>query len=521
MVKRKGTRGIVENTSGQTTSLWMATAAVPDEPGLTESLDAEVCIVGAGIAGLSTAYCLVREGKSVVVLDDGRIGSGMTQRTTAHLSNAVDDGYAEMERLHGEQGAGLAAGSHTAAIDRIEQIIAEERIDCDFERLDGYLFSAPGEEDALERELLAAVRAGLTGVEKLKDPRVAHLTSGRCLRFPRQAQFHPLRYLTGLAAAIHRRGGRIFTGTHVTNVEGGAQARVETVQGATITAGAVVVATNSPIIDRVAIHTKQAPYTTYVIGAKVPPSAVAKALYWDMEDPYHYVRLQRVSSDDGASQVLIVGGEDHKTGQAADGEARYARLEQWARERFPMMGPIGYRWSGQVMEPVDGVAFIGRDPGNAANVYIATGDSGMGMTHGTIAGMLLTDLIMERQSPWASLYDPSRKTVGAAGTYVEENLNMAVQYTDWVTGGDAESTDEIAKNSGAVIRQGLKKIAVYRDTNGALHKRSAVCTHLGCIVAWNRTEKTWDCRCHGSRFDKLGKVINGPANKDLPRVEEE
>ena len=173
------------------------------------------------------------------------------------------------------------------------------------------------------------------------------------------------------------------------------------------------------------------------------------------------------------------------------------------------------------MEPVDGLAFIGRDPGSAANVYIATGDSGMGMTHGTIAGILLADLIMERKSPWAALYDPSRKTLSAAGTYARENLNIAAQYTDWVTGGDVESTDEITKGGGAVIRRGLKKVAAYRDMNGMLHERSAVCTHLGCIVAWNPTENTWDCPCHGSRFDRLGHVINGPANRDLPRLEEE
>ena len=165
--------------------------------------------------------------------------------------------------------------------------------------------------------------------------------------------------------------------------------------------------------------------------------------------------------------------------------------------------------------------FIGRDPGNAANVYIATGDSGMGMTHGTIAAILLTDLIMGRDSPWAALYEPSRKTAGAAGAYAQENVNMASQYADWVTGGDVESTDEIAKDSGAVIRRGLKKVAVYRDSSGMLHERSAVCTHLGCIVAWNQNERTWDCPCHGSRFDKLGTVINGPANQDLPRVKDE
>jgi glycine/D-amino acid oxidase-like deaminating enzyme/nitrite reductase/ring-hydroxylating ferredoxin subunit len=511
----EGNHRMTECTAGRTTSLWMATAEVPHEPTLTESLHADVCIIGAGMAGLSIAYCLVCEGKAVVVLDDGPIGSGMTQRTTAHLSNAIDDGYADIERLHGEQGAGLAAGSHTAAIDRIESIVRDEQIDCGFERLDGYLFAEPGGEEALEREFLAAVRAGLGSVEKLKHPPVPALTQGLCLRFPRQAQFHPLRYMSGLAAAIRRRGGRIFTGTHAADVQGGRDARVQTDRGPVVTANAIVVATNAPIVDKVAVHTKQAPYTTYVIGAKVRRGSVAKALFWDMADPYHYLRIHPVSSEDNRYDVLIVGGEDHKTGQADDGAARHARLERWARERFPMMEQIDYRWSGQVMESVDGLAFIGRDPGNADNVYIATGDSGMGMTHGTIAGMLLTDLIVGRESPWTRLYDPSRKTLQAADTYAQENLNMAAQYTEWVTPGEVGSPDEIARDSGAVIRRGLKKVAVYRDTAGTLHERSAVCTHLGCIVGWNSTEKTWDCPCHGSRFDPMGKVINGPANSNL------
>ncbi|HEX2054892.1 MAG TPA: FAD-dependent oxidoreductase, partial [Nitrospiraceae bacterium] len=250
---------MTDSTAGRTISLWMTTAEVPHEPALTESLQADVCIIGAGMAGLSTAYCLAREGNAVVVLDDGPIGSGMTQRTTAHLSNAIDNGYAEIERLHGEQGAGLAAGSHTAAINRIESIIRDEQINCDFERLDGYLCAEPGAEEALEREFLAAVRAGLGGVEKRKHPPVPGLTRGLCLRFPRQAQFHPLRYMSGLAAATRRRGGRIFTGTHAADVRGGRKARVETDQGFVVRAKAIVVATNAPIVDKVAIHTKQAP----------------------------------------------------------------------------------------------------------------------------------------------------------------------------------------------------------------------------------------------------------------------
>lgn len=500
----------------------MATAEAPAQPSLSENTHADVCIVGAGLAGMTTAYLLAREGKSVVVLDDGRIGGGVTERTTAHLSNALDDRYFEIERLHGEKGSRLAAQSHTAAIDRIEAIVAEEEIDCDFERLDGYLFAPPeGSKDVLERELKAAHRAGLTDVEQVERAPIDSFDTGMSLRFPRQAQFHPLKYLAGLARAIERDGGRICTGTHVSNMEGGENARVETSNGNVVTADAIVIATNTPINDIVTIHTKQAPYTSYVIGARIPSGSATRALYWDTLDPYHYVRVQSVSSKDGGHyDVLIVGGEDHKSGQADDGDQRHSRLEAWARERFPMIESIEFRWSGQVMETVDGVAFIGRNPADLQNVYIATGDSGMGMTHGTIAGILITDLIVGRECSWAPLYDPSRKTLRAPLEWARENLNVAAQYVeDYLTGGDVDSAEQIAPGDGAIIRRGLTKIAVYRDEQGTMHERSATCPHLGCIVSWNSLEKTWDCPCHGSRFDRNGQVINGPANSDLARVD--
>ncbi|MEK6324183.1 MAG: FAD-dependent oxidoreductase [Acidobacteriota bacterium] len=514
----------MDRYSGQSISIWMAPSEAQEQFPLTEDTHTDVCIVGGGIAGMTTAYLLAREGKSVVVLDDGGIGGGMTGRTTAHLSNAIDDRYFEIERLHGEKGAQLAAKSHTAAIDRIEAIVAEEGIDCDFERLDGYLFAPPGvSKKVLERELKAAHRAGLINVEHVERAPIDSFDTGSCLRFPDQGQFHPLQYLHGLARAIKRDGGRIYTGTHASEVEGGGTSRVETSNGHTVTAEAIVIATNTPINDIVTIHTKQSPYISYVIGARIPLGSVTKALYWDTLDPYHYIRVQRVSAEnDDDFDVLLVGGEDHKTGQADDGQQRYSRLEAWARERFPMIEDVKFRWSGQVMETVDGVAFIGRNPGDPRNLYIATGDSGMGMTHGTIAGILVTDLIMGRECSWASLYDPSRKTLRASLEFARENLNVAAQYVgDYLTGGDVDSVDEIAPGEGAIIRRGLEKIAAYRDERGILHQRSAVCPHLWCIVSWNTSEKTWDCPCHGSRYDQYGRVINGPANSDLAIVGEE
>lgn len=512
-------------------SYWSATAPHLRQSPLTHDTRADVCVIGAGIAGLSTAYLLASAGKSVIVLDDGPIADGQTRQTTAHLSNAIDDRYTEIEKLHGADGAHRAAESHTAAIETIGRIVREEGIDCDFERLDGYLFVPQGQSaDILEEEFMAAHRAGLTGVEMLRQL-PSPWPARPCLRFPEQGQFHPLRYLAGLALAFTRKGGRIYTGTHAQQMEGGSTARVTTANGPHVSCDAIVLATNTPVNDLVAIHTKQAPYLSYVIAAPVPRGWVTKGLYWDTLDPYHYVRLQKIEPpadghedvpglDANTEELLIVGGEDHKTGQAFDHDERYHRLEEWARQQLPRLGPTAYRWSGQVMEPIDGVAFIGRNAGDADNVYIATGDSGMGMTHGTIAGLLLTDLICGRQNPWAKLYDPARKTLRAADEFISENLNVAKQYTDWLTGGAYRSIDEVPAGSGGIVRQGLSKLAVYRNGSGVAQLLSAVCPHMGCIVTWNGSEKTWDCPCHGSRFTCTGEVVNGPANKGLEVVKQ-
>ena len=509
----------------KSTSIWLDTAHPERREALTSNSEADVCVIGAGIAGVTTAYLLAREGRSVILLDDGTPGCGQTGVTSAHLSNVIDDRYTEMVRLHGVDGARLACDSHRSAIARIESICAMERIDADFRRVSGYLFLSPEHEESdLDEELDAARQAGVE-VEKLRRANVEGFESGPCLHFPRQGQFHPLKYLNGLLAAFTQAGGRVYGGMRAVAVTSGRPALVETASGVTVTARAVVVATNVPFNDRFAVHTKQAPYHSYVIAARSAAGSVTPALYWDTHDPYHYVRVQRTSEAElggdnpDAVDLLIVGGEDHKAGQESDTEARFAALETWMRERFPAARQVEFRWSGQVMETQDGLAFIGRNPVDRDNIYIATGDSGMGLTHGTIAGMLLTDLIQERPNRWAELYDPSRIRIGAAGDFLKENLNVAAQFASYVTPGEVSSLEEITPNSGAVIREGLTKLAVFRDEAGELHRRSAVCPHLGCIVAWNKAASTWDCPCHGSRFDAYGRVVNGPASKDLEPVD--
>lgn len=498
-------------------SIWSATGPISRIASLDKNVRADVCVVGAGIAGLTTAYLLSREGRSVVVIDKNGIGQGETSQTSAHLSNEIDARYVEIERLHGFKGARLAAESHSQAISQIQSIVSRERIDCDFERVDGYLFlgSKDSEKD-LRHEFEAAQRAGLDVSQLQEFP--FGLKLGPCLKFPGQGKFHPLKYLAGLAKAITRNGGRIYGRAEAKEIKGGKTAEIKTKNRKSITAGSVVVATNTPVNDWVTMHTKQAAYRTYVIGIPVPKDSIPNVLLWDTEDPFHYVRVVRIEEKTGVRDILIIGGEDHKTGQAEEFDSRFAGLRAWARTHFHGLGEPEFQWSGQIMNSMDALAFIGRNPGDEENVYIATGDSGMGLTHGTIAGILITDLISGRENPWTALYDPSRKSVRAAFNFAEENLNVAAQYTGWVTPGEVSTPDEIKAGTGAILRKGMSKIAIYRDDKGKLHERSAVCPHLGCIVAWNKTERSWDCPCHGSRFDPQGKVLNGPAIGPLPPV---
>lgn len=518
-----------ERTAGRTEPSWFAddddasASALQQFGGLDRDISADVVIVGGGIAGLTTGYLLAQAGKKVIVLDDGAVASGETGRTTAHATCALDDRYYAIERMHGQEGAQLAAESHTAAIDLIASIAAREGIDCDFTRVDGYLFLDPTDrEQSLKDELAATRRAGLH-TELVESPPVVSLGPGPCVRFPNQAHFHPLKYMAGLAQAIVRGGGRIYTGTHAQEVM---STGVRTSDGHKVSARKIVVATNAPIIDEVSkIYEKQDAYRTYVIAARVDKGAVPDALYWDTGNkespnimpPYHYVRLQHMAGYD----LLVVGGEDHETGAAVDMEQRWRNLEEWARERFPIK-EVEYRWSGQVMEPTDSLAFIGRNPNDKRkNIFIATGDSGNGITHGTIAGVILTDLILGKKNRWAKLYDPSRRQRPRRRKQEEEDDDGEGRGA----GGDGEEQAEelqprqLQPGQGTVIEGDEGPVAFYRDMAGNLHSYSAVCTHLGCTVMWNGSEKSFDCPCHGSRFSSAGRAINGPTNSDLEPAE--
>jgi glycine/D-amino acid oxidase-like deaminating enzyme/nitrite reductase/ring-hydroxylating ferredoxin subunit len=501
------------NSSGKTISVWMGTETMPVFEALKSDVTTDVCIVGGGIAGITTAYMLVNEGFDVTLINDGPLANGETSRTSAHLTNVLDDTFVKLEFLFGEEKSRLAAQSHAEAINKIEEIINKYQIDCDFFRVDGYLFKASNYSDQdLREEMEAALRAGLKVTEIPKAPLLDYDT-GTCLKYENQAQFHVLKYLRKLIEIIAAKGVKIYCNTKAENIKDGDQPYVEAEGGFKITTKHIVIATNSPINNVVTMHTKQAAYRSYVVGAKIERGYVPRALFWDTLDNYHYVRTQIL---DNEHDILIIGGEDNNTGQE-ETTGKFDNLKFWANQRFPEIEGFEYEWSGQVLEPVDSLAFLGKNPGDD-NVYIITGDSGHGLTHTTIGAMIITDLISKKENPWTELYDPSRITLKATEEFLKENFNVAGRYSEIFTKSDVNEIDGIKADSGAVISKHLKKIAVYKDVKKNVHAMSAVCPHLGCIVGWNDTEKSWDCPCHGSRFDCKGTVLSGPATADLSKV---
>lgn len=486
---------------------------------LNQNIDTQVVVIGGGIAGITTAYCLAKEGHKVVLVEDGLIGSGETGRTTAHFVTALDDRYYNLEKTFGDENIKLIAESHIMAIDFVEQTVKKENIDCGFERVNGYLFKHPSDkEDSLERELKATLNAGIKTKEVERVPGILHEEKALC--FLNQAQLHPLKYLTGLCKSIIQNGGKIFTNTHASKID---HEGITTADGFTVNAKHIVVATNFPVNNLFTMFSKQYAYRTYVIGALVKKDLLPKALWWDTGDfelnsktpPYHYVRVHPFNEQ---YDILISGGEDHPVAETSKTHVteknRYKLLEAWTRSYFPI-GEIVYQWSGEVLEPMDGMAFIGRNPLDHDNVYIITGDSGNGMTHCSFGGLLISDLINGRENKWEEIYSPLRFTLKESGGAIklikEDILNVLKK---WFYTGSVELSS-IKNGEAGIVKLDGKKCGAYKDETGKLFLVSAECTHLKCMVLWNNDEKSWDCPCHGSRFNYEGKVINGPANSDL------
>jgi glycine/D-amino acid oxidase-like deaminating enzyme/nitrite reductase/ring-hydroxylating ferredoxin subunit len=500
-----------------TSPYWLASDSLPAFAKLERNEHADVIVVGAGITGLTAAYLLSKAGKSVVVLERGRCARVDTGHTSAHLTMVTDARLGELVKRFGRSHAQAVWDAGLAAIAQIDAAIREHQIDCNFDWVDGFYHWPGGQAesdtpDTFQEEARLASELGFDAEFVADVP----LAGGPGIRYEGQARFHPHQYLAGLARQIIASGGRIYERSEVE--EFCADPRSVTANGCTVTGADIVIATHNPLVGLAStatatvFQTKLALYTSYVVAGRVAQGQVPDALLWDTDDPYHYLRIEPHADHD----LVIFGGEDHKTGQVSDTAACYARLEERLRSTIPGI-VFTHRWSGQVIETPDGLPFIGA---MVDHQYAATGYAGNGMTFGTLGGMMCADAILGRTNPWAELFDPGRGAVRRGlWEYIKENKDYPYyMIRDRFAGAEGRSLRSVKRGEGKIIERDGAKIAAYRDEGGTTILRSATCTHMGCLVAWNAAERTWDCPCHGSRFKPDGEVISGPAESPLPEV---
>jgi glycine/D-amino acid oxidase-like deaminating enzyme/nitrite reductase/ring-hydroxylating ferredoxin subunit len=492
-------------------SYWEKSAPRSKYPPLDADLDCDVAVVGGGIVGVSAAYRLSQDGARVALVEARRIGAGATGYTTAKVSSLHGLTYAKLESSIGREAARAYGEANEAGLATIAKLVSDLAIECDFRRKPNFTYTESEEgRSSIEDEVESAERVGLPA--SLADVDELPFAVAASVRFADQAEFHPLRYLNALADAAAASGCAIHEDTPVVHADQGDPCTLRTELGVTIRAGHVLIATHLPILDRGLFFARTHPERSYVLLARLRGS-VPQGMYLSDESPAHSLRA--VPTDDG--ELLMIGGESHKTGQS-DAAERYAALERWARERFDIAS-IEHRWATQDYMPADSLPFVGRLWPLSERVLTATGLRKWGIAMGTAAAGILADLVAKRENPWAATFTPMRAHPRAgAASFAKENANVAMRFfADRIKNRD--SADDISPGEGAVIGAGLGQRAVYRDDAGTLHILSARCTHLGCIVGWNDAERTWDCPCHGSRFDATGEVIEGPATSPLERQE--
>ncbi|KAF3064952.1 putative Rieske 2Fe-2S iron-sulfur protein YhfW [Daldinia childiae] len=525
-------------TSGITNPVWIHGDPFSKRPQfnpLSKDIETDVCIIGAGIAGISIAYELITRGREVVLVEARDVLSGETGRTSGHLSNALDDMYPEIAKKHGKDGAKAAAESHTWALNRVGEIAKELGIDCEYRHLPGYRVSQyqKGTEehkkdmDTIKEDVEMAKKLGIDATfdENLTvrgwggkpDQRGGAI-------FANQAAFHPTKYLNGVLKWLKEQPKfQCYTSTRVLSVKekgiemlglGHKYVQIETEADNTISCEHAIEATDVPL-QKLSVIVQMEWDRTYCIALRVPKGSIDDILLYDTDDPYKYIRLTPCDEND---DYMIVGGEDHKVGQE-DSRGHFEALEKWARERFPQAKSVEYQWSGQIFEPVDYMAYIGKNQGNN-RIYVVTGDSGNGLTHGVLASKLIADEIEDTPNTWSSLYSPKRvsSVIKSAPTMIQNDLQANMQYKRLLQ-SDIQDIEDLKPGCGGVLNPTASKpIAVYKDENGNITKMSALCPHMGGVVCWNSVEKSWDCPVHGSRFGEKGLSIQGPAKANLGKA---
>jgi glycine/D-amino acid oxidase-like deaminating enzyme/nitrite reductase/ring-hydroxylating ferredoxin subunit len=512
-----------ESESPRPESLWLATTPTTDYDPLEDGLDVDVAVIGGGITGLSAAIELREAGRSVAVLESDRIVESTTGHTTAKLTSQHGLYYETLVSKFGEKKASQYANANEAAIEEVERRVEDADIDCDFRRTEAYTYAASA--DDLERvrdEVDAAQRLGLPASYVEETPLPFDVDGA--VRFDEQAQFHPRKYLLAIAEGVHGDGSYVFEETRALDIDPGSPCRVETEHGEVV-ADDVVVATHFPVLDRAGYFARMHPHRAYLLAVRID-GAVPEGLFYNTASPPATMRPYSLADDagpaaDGDGELLIVGGQSHEPG--LDGpptSERYRRCEAFAREHFDVES-VEYRWSTMDYYPVDRVPFIGRIDPLSDHVYVGTGFKGWGMTTGTAAGMILSDLIVEGSNPWADVFDPQRLTPGASAKhFLEENAKVGGSFVgdrikSLLASLGADGADDLPRGDARVVRRTSQPVGLYRDDSGTTHAVSATCPHMGCLVRWNDAERTWDCPCHGSRFTHEGEVLSGPAVEGL------
>lgn len=491
-------------------SYWVDSTDSEPHPSLQGDVEVDVAIVGAGIVGLTAARMLKRSGKSVAVLEMDRLVRGVTGYTTAKVTAGHSLLYQELEGKHGEDAARSYAAANQGALEQIARWVEEEHIDCDFERRSNFVYSETEKErSSVEKEVDAARRAGLD-VSLVTETDLPYDVSAAA-RLDNQAQFHPRKYLLHFADSIAGDGSHIFENSRVVDVHEDERCVVKT-DGGTVTAGHVILATHYPFWDRGLFFPRVHPKRSYAVAGPIDASSAPDGMFISVDQPTRSIR----TIPDGDRQLLMVGGNGHGVGQRYDTESEYKDLEKWMAERFGIT-EVTHRWSTQDGVTVDLLPYVGTARRGTERIFTATGFGKWGMTNGTAAAMVLAEAVLGKRNEYASLFDPHRVTVTASAEKLAiENAKVARHwFGDRIKHPQGGDFDDLAPGQAAVKNVGLGQVAGYRDEEGKLHAVSATCTHLGCIVTWNGAEKSWDCPCHGSRFDVEGKVLHGPALKDL------
>ncbi|BAZ39179.1 putative FAD dependent oxidoreductase [Calothrix sp. NIES-4101] len=500
----------MSNLTGKHISYWIDSTPTANFPVLSHNLSVDVAIVGAGIAGITAAILLKRAGKTVAVIESQQISTGVSGHTTAKITSLHQLIYADLIKNHGEEKARIYAQSNQAALEFVVKTITEEQIDCDFSRQSAYTFAETEENlQDIEKEVEAALKLGLPA-SFVRETSLPFPIAG-AIKFDNQAQFHSRKYLLHLIQQIPGDGSYVFENTRVQKVEEDNSCQVITDQGI-VQAQNIIIATNIPIADEGLFFAKTYPKRSYIVGAKISADKAPQGMYIGSGEKYYSIRTTPYEGE----LLLLVGGGGHKVGAVEDTEEKYLDLENYTRSRFDVES-FKYRWSTQDFVSFDKLPYIGKLTPLSQRTYVATGFSLWGMTKGTLSGMILADTILGIKNPAADLYDATRATPFVNPQGIKQNIEVGTHWIGDRLKGWGKNLNDVGIGEGKLVTVDGDKVAAYRDETGNIHAVSAVCPHLGCVVAWNSGEKSWDCPCHGSRFSCTGEILHGPTVKDLKK----